>query len=199
MADRIMTSIRDSFLMAVHQWNFRGGAFKSLITKSTSVVQAFNTFITSEHISTEEKGFFKEGRKLFIAFSKIRGQPDFMAMLPLAEWGMEVTDEIFAPDARSQGIYLPDMTFQALNDDGTVQETTVIHDDGSTTTTPGGIPSVPPGAPEDFVEKQKKNTEQFMKNVKGSEGKVFLANYFDPKCVPDETEKTSTSEGKFTT
>jgi hypothetical protein len=196
LADRYATSLRDSFLMAVHQWNFRGGAYKSLITKSTSVVQAFNTFITSEHMSADEKEFFKEGRKLFTALARIR-QPDMKALLPMMEWGMEATDLIFAHDARSQGIYVPDLTFQEMNDDGTVKETVVIHDDGTTTTTPGGIPSVPPGAPEEFVEKQKKNTEQFMKKVKESNGRVFIANHFDPKCVPDGTEDTSTIGGKF--
>jgi len=95
--------------MAVHQRNFRDGAFKPKITKNTTVIEAFNIFITSEHTTPAEKELFIEGRKKYTALMRMDEEPGLGALIHFLEWGMKVSD-VFNDDARSQGIYVPDGT-----------------------------------------------------------------------------------------
>ncbi|TVY17297.1 hypothetical protein LARI1_G005489 [Lachnellula arida] len=168
-------AVHETILKAVHDCNFRGGVFKSKITRSTSVVQAFNILIGSADITPAEKRVFKDVRKVFITLSKLGREPTFLDVLP-AVGCTEKMGEIFEKDAQSQGIYVPGMTMQALNDDGTVKETTVLNSDGSSTTTAGGIHGVPTGAPAHFVKQQEAQTKLFSEAAKKDDFRVMLGN-----------------------
>lgn len=162
-------AMHESILKGVHEYNFRGGIFKSQIPKSTSVVQAYNILISSADTTQAEKRVFKDARKVFITLSKLGREPTLLDVLP-SIGGIEKMREIFEKDARSQGIYVPGTTMQTLNNDGTVKETIVVNSDGSSTTSAGGIHGVPTGAPAHFVKQQEAQTKFFSEALKKDGG-----------------------------
>lgn len=144
-------AIRDSILIGIHQKNFRDGAFANLISKNTPVVEALNILAASPRLSSSEKVDVRSLRDAFVAFQARvpAGQAaNIFDMMPLMG-PMEKLTNMFDGDARGQGIYVPPSMIQVMNEDGSIKESIVVNEDGTGTTTAGGVPGVPPGAPEE--------------------------------------------------
>ncbi|TVY75548.1 hypothetical protein LSUE1_G010066 [Lachnellula suecica] len=177
-------AISQTFLMQVHERNYKNGVFKKLITKDTPLLKMFDILISSVHTSPYEKEVLKECCGDFIRRSKLREQKieDFIKGIAITE---KVT-EMFDADASSQGIYIPPTLIQTVNQDGSIGKTTTIDRHGNPTETEGGIHCVPPGAPEEFVKKQHHNTKLFTDHVETNSAK-------SPKDK-SSTEKAATSK-----
>lgn len=90
---------------AVHLDNFKGGVFKSQISKATLVSDALKVLINSTYTTNEEKDVMKDFRNKFIAAIGDRNdaKPCLITELALVS-AMEQLEGIFINDARSQGI-----------------------------------------------------------------------------------------------
>jgi hypothetical protein len=54
-ASNALNAVQQTFYMAVHDHNFKKGAFKDQITKSTSALEAADIFLASNLLTKEEK------------------------------------------------------------------------------------------------------------------------------------------------
>jgi len=76
--------------------------------------------------------------------------------------------EVFNTDVTAHGLYVSPSMVQVVNEDGSIEKSIVMNKDGTGTTTEGGVPGVPPGAPEAFVAMQEENTKLFTDAAKRS-------------------------------
>jgi hypothetical protein len=170
---KVYDAMRDTIFKGVNLRNFRNGAFSNLIFKDTPVVDAMNILIASSYLSSSEKEIVRSCRDDFITFhNRIPG--DEMRRELGAMKLMDSTGEMmkmFVDDATARGLYVPPFTAQVINKDGSVKQSIVMNDDGTSTVTEGGIHGVPPGAPDEFAALQKENTKLFTEGAKRSAAK----------------------------
>src|SRR5436190_15605618 len=72
-------SMQATFHLAVHQHNYKNGAFKSQIAEDTPVVSALDTFIASSVLSAAEKAKFNDFRTKLICLEADRAQSHTMS------------------------------------------------------------------------------------------------------------------------
>lgn len=186
----ILDIIRDSILMGVHQYNYKNGAFTSMIFKETPAVDALNILIGSGETTPKEKSTLKAIRKIYIDFRN-RGlvHPQLEDIAPVAEeW--HAFGDLFTDDAKARRMYVPPTTFQTLNADGTVAKTFVLNEDGTESVFEGGVAGVPPGAPEEYVKAHAAKNKRFGEAAKDSTAQVVIGNSFRPETVPSAPKKS---------
>jgi hypothetical protein len=185
-------AMRDIILMGVHQYKYKNGAFTNKIFRETSAIDAFNILINSEETTPDEKATFEAMRKLYIDFRKRNAsQPNLEDLGSFKAF--HAFCELFPNDAKARDMYVAPSTFQVMNEDGTVKETHVVNDDGSTSVYQGGVTGVPPGAPDEWVAAQAKNTEILNEVSKNSPAQVILGNRFRPEGIPSGSKKAGTT------
>lgn len=186
-------TIRDTILMGVHQYKYKNGAFTDKVFKETPAIDAFNILIDSEETSPDEKATFEGMRKLYLDFrNRNVSQPNLQDLLGSFKI-FQAFCELFPNDAKARGMYVSPTTMQVMNKDGTVKETIVINDDGSSSAYPGGVTGVPPGAPDEWVKAQAKNTEILSDISKDNPAKVILGNRFRPEVIPSSPKEAGTT------
>lgn len=154
-------ALRASIALGIHDQNFKNGAFKASIPRAgADVVDALDVLIASDLLLHSEKEVVENCRNAWIQhreawFGSTDKYEQLMNMMDATQY-FEPLFEMFKRDADSRGPYVPDMTLQSMNEDGSVKETTTFDSNGMPITTEGGIMGVPTGAPEGFVENEKK-------------------------------------------
>lgn len=115
-------------LRAVHDWDFKGGVFKSSITKDTSIIDAMNIFIASPHLSQSEKESAKTFRDNFRSIREKYPGDDIESILNssvLAGGDMDGMLAVFKNDANAHGLRITPGEDRLLSDDRTVDRTIV--------------------------------------------------------------------------
>ncbi|KAK5046798.1 hypothetical protein LTR84_007152 [Exophiala bonariae] len=151
---RYIKAWTDTFFIAVHEWNFKDGAFKQQIKRNTNVIDGFDVFIASYELTKDEKVVFSKARA-----SMVKVMVDGLRMtscevtLEMMSFTERVTD-IFQGDSKDRGKYIPDVMAQSFDANGNMAETFEFTDEGVKVTA-GGEVGVPPDAPESFKQKQR--------------------------------------------
>jgi hypothetical protein len=130
MSLKFFDAIHDTILMAVHQQNYKNGAFKNSIVATTPVISALNFLIASSHLSFSEKDIIKTFRKKYSDIANkfpddepaVKGDSFIVATLEVYP-SLDAMATIFTNDARDRGVYIPPICIQTLNEDGSVKET----------------------------------------------------------------------------
>jgi hypothetical protein len=181
----LFDAIHDTVFKGVHHYKYRNGAFTDKIFRETPAVDAINILINSEETPLDHKITFESIRKLYLDF--IGSFMDCQAF-----------SELFPNLAKARDMYVAPSTFQVMNEDGTVKETHVVNDDGSTSVYQGGVTGVPPGAPNEWVAAQAKNTEMLNEASKNSPAQVILGNRFRPEAIPSGPKEAGTANNTGT-
>lgn len=155
-----LQSWRDTFFLAVHDWNFKNGAFKGQIDKFTKEVDACDILIRSPLLSEKEKAVVSELRKILLNVIATDSF-DIVSMIGQMEI-MEKIRKVFENDRRKQGQYVPPpMLAQTIGDNNEVLSSFEIADDGTTIETKGGQWGVAPKSHAEFHgKKQGGNTKK---------------------------------------
>ncbi len=144
-------AIIQAIMVGVHDRNFKDGAFKSLVPRTTNTNGALKSLLDSPLLSAAEKsdisGLIGEFLTICANFSN-GAEPGFKDTMDVNK-AMERLMAMFDNDARARGEYVPSQfMMQALNTNNSVREAQ-IWDVATQTmrTVQGGVAGVPPGAP----------------------------------------------------
>ncbi|KAF4629561.1 hypothetical protein G7Y89_g8579 [Cudoniella acicularis] len=153
----------DTIYRDIHDKNFRSGIFRSSITRSMPPITSFNIPINSLHTTAAEKAIFTHARDAFARLEQSNPNGRGLAIAAMASTVgpmMKVT-ELFDNDARGRGSFVPKMTVQTFDNDGTVNQTHVVHDNGTATVTSGGLAGVPPRTSEELIRQREEQTRKY--------------------------------------
>ncbi|KAJ9494604.1 hypothetical protein H2202_009856 [Exophiala xenobiotica] len=164
-ASNALNAVQQTFYMAVHDHNFKKGAFKDQITKSTSALEAADVLLASNLLTKEEKEPIRKMRT-GLAYMVARGPllTSDEAMISIANT-FEVTN-IFDADRKEQGQYVPPMMMYSMGKDDKVTKSFAITDDGVEETAGGEIGQVP-GAPKEYNRRQKEHWHELSGKNRG--------------------------------
>ncbi len=154
-ASNALNAVQQTFYMAVPGHNFKMGAFKDKVTKSTSAVEAADIFLASDLLTEEEKEPLRKmriGLIYMIARGPLLTSDEAIASIANT---FEVTN-IFDADRKKQGQYVPPMMAYTMGADNKVTKSFEITDDGMKETAGGEVGQVP-GAPKGFNRRQKEH------------------------------------------
>jgi hypothetical protein len=189
----LFDAIHDTVFKGVHHYKYRNGAFTDKIFRETPAVDAINILINSEETPLDHKITFESIRKLYLDFPKFSVSQPTREDLIGSFMDCQAFSELFPNLAKARDMYVAPSTFQVMNEDGTVKETHVVNDDGSTSVYQGGVTGVPPGAPNEWVAAQAKNTEMLNEASKNSPAQVILGNRFRPEAIPSGPKEAGTA------
>jgi hypothetical protein len=152
--DRAIRLLKETFLMAVHDYDFKGGVFKKQITRDTKTLDDFDVLITFSPLSKGEKAKFSKARAHTVKL--------LTTSLQMTSWGLSkdmlslskpLTD-IFEEDIEKRAIYFPPMMIQKTDGKGSVVKTFEVTHEGVKTTV-GGEAGVHPSAPEEIKKQER--------------------------------------------
>ncbi|KAH7378166.1 hypothetical protein BKA64DRAFT_648877 [Cadophora sp. MPI-SDFR-AT-0126] len=147
-------AVNGTIMVGVHDRNYKGGAFKSLVPRGMDTVQALNIFLNSPLLSAADKSDIRSLLSQYLMLNaRFTGgaEPGLMDTIDVSK-SLDRIMDMFDSDARARGEYVPpSITLQSLNDDHSVKETHVW-DETAQIMVPsqGGVAGVPPGAPPGF-------------------------------------------------
>ncbi|KAI4172309.1 MAG: hypothetical protein LQ346_008621, partial [Caloplaca aetnensis] len=176
--DTLLQMMKDTILIAVQRYNYKGGAYAAAVSTTSPVLDDLNTIINSPLLSKHEKDIFSQMKRSTIILRNLqaRGEkpPDGLQMITLFSWAMEL-EEITAADAKKRGQYVPPTMMQAMGDNGEVEESFLFDNEGGVTRHAGGKPGVVPGAPEAFNQAQAEACKDFWSGV--GDGRVGVGSF----------------------
>lgn len=144
-------SIHLSIIMAVHDYDYKQGAFKHVITQDLSALEMTNIMLASPLLNDWEKAETSAVRDVLIDYEK-----DKWANLSPTEILLKTLPttnfcNIFDKDMEKRGLYVPPMLAQVYDPEtGHVTETHTVDNAGNGQFMRGGVPGVVPGAPAEF-------------------------------------------------
>lgn len=153
----------ESFIMAVNDKAYKNGAFRGQVTRTTSVSDAIRMFINSPFVTNGEKAQY------FLPMFKSWNNVEKAAHNSTDPWSwmLEYSRctnlfEVFDNDVRARGGYVPPpMMMQRIGEDGKVEQTTTITNEGTSEVFDGGDYGVVPGAPIGFNYAQKMQAQEY--------------------------------------
>jgi hypothetical protein len=130
--------IQFDIMKAVYIHNYKGRAFKLLISSDNPITDDLDTFIWSSIIP--EKSLFKNCRDGYISLPAKFGREQELKDVIYTDTktyldGSDVS-EYLAAGGEKYGIYIPPITLLAMNDDKTAKETYVVDNDSTTASVP---------------------------------------------------------------
>lgn len=146
-----MDAMQQTLVMAVHDYNFKDGAFKNEITNTTPCIDAMNILLNSDLLSAEEKAPVQKTRQKVLTVINRAPNLTLLEFVKLA--GSHDITDMFEADCKKRGQYVPPFMIQKVGSDGKVEETIEITNDGEKKTK-GGKHGQYPSAPAEFNQRQ---------------------------------------------
>ena len=169
--DGALTAIKETLLIGIGPYRYKNGAFAGAVTPATSVIDDFNIMISSPLVTAREKHVFENVKNWVVKLRnmKARGEePDIPQLLKDGECAMEMSG-LFSAEKKARGEYVPPMMVQTVGENGEIEESILLRDDGGETRYKGGKPGVVPGAPEAY-NKAQEEAHGYLLNRHGKKG-----------------------------
>ncbi|KAK2763176.1 hypothetical protein FQN54_009812 [Arachnomyces sp. PD_36] len=192
-------SVKDTIYMGVHEYDFKGGAFKGKITQHTTVREGINILRESPLLSKSEKDKLDATHRALLDY-ELNGWDGLTegSLLKKTIPTMGLTD-IFNEDMKRRGEYVPPDRIASLAhaqglQAGITTTTIIAESDGTSRITRSGRMGVPSGAPAGFNAAGAQEMEDLF-GGKG-DGKQGNMEKKDRARTPDKTKKTKPDNGK---